>query len=370
MKIILPHPFIAKFHGVMMMAIFALAFYFVFRILASIVWYSSKEGYTNVPSSAVDSIPEPAINELSALQTAYKSVPIKIKSMNAVSSSLPMNQVCVKSSFNSARTGQYVHPDMIGFVLSRGVRLIDLEIYLKDGKAVVAFSNNGADPGPIDPSANPVVNFDSINSIPLGMAFTSITTNAFNSASVPNPNDPLFVNLRIRSADPSIYSIVGGLVYTSMSGLLAKSNASYQNTPPAGKIVLMIDNTLDPKWRTKASGAKSSSASNLANYISLETGNNTGSISIYRDDVFSTLNKWLPQITSTANYTVGVKSAMIVYPTVNSANPDILDCVKGWGAQMVCQQYHLSGDKNLQYAESNIFTSSAIAPLATILQMT
>jgi hypothetical protein len=259
---------------------------------------------------------------------------------------------------------------MIGFVLSRGVRLIDLEIYLKDGKAVVAFSNNGADPGPIDPSENPVVNFDSLNSIPLGMAFTAITINAFNSSSVPNPNDPLFVNLRIRSTDPSIYSIVGGLVNTSMSGLLTTSNTSYQNTPPAGKIVLMIDNTLDPKWRTKASGAMSSSAANLAKYISLETGNNAGSISIYRDNVFSTLNKWLPQITSTANYTVGVKGAMIVYPTVNSSNPDILDCVKGWGAQMVCQQYHLSGDKNLQYAESNIFTSSAIAPLATILLMT
>jgi len=359
------HPFFIQLHGTMMILIFALAFYFVFRMIASMVTSSRKEGYTNVPSSSAYSIPTAAINELSALQTAYAATNVKIKNIKY---KLPINQVCIKSSFNSARTGQYVHPDMIGLLLSRGVRLIDLEIYLVDGTAVVAFSNNGADPGPIDPSVNTVVNYDSYNSIPLSAAFISITSNAFNSASVPNPEDPLFVNLRIRSADPSIYSIVGELVKTYMSGLLMTSNDSQSNLR-AGKIYLMIDNTLNPAWRTKASGAKSTSTTNLANYISIETGNNSGSISIYRDDVFSTLNKSLPQITSTANFTVNVKQTMIIYPTVNSANPDILDRVHGWGAQMVCQQYHLSGDKNLQYAESNIFTSSGITPLATILQM-
>ena len=284
--------------------------------------------------------------------------------MNKITSSLPMNQICIKSSFNSARTGKYVHPDMIGFLLSRGIRLIDLEIYLVKGQAVVAFSNNGADPGAIDPSANPVVNFDSINSIPLSTAFTSITSNAFTNSSVPNPTDPLFVNLRIRSTDPSIYSIVGGLVNTYMSGLVTSPNISYQTTLQSSKIYLMIDNTIDPKWRTKITDTTSS---NLAKYISIETGNNSSSISIYRDSVFSTLNKTLPQITNTDKNTVGINGTMIIYPTVNSANPDIIDRVKGWGSQMVCQQYHLSSDKNVQYAESNVFMSSSIVPLATIL---
>jgi hypothetical protein len=253
---------------------------------------------------------------------------------------------------------------MIALVLSRGVRVIDLEIYLVDGQPVVAFSKNGADSTQIDPSSNPVANFDSKNSIPLKTAFGAIVSNAFNSSSVPNASDPLFVNMRIRSTNPSIYSLVAGVVKTNLSGLLYKDNIGSTTIGSAkGKIVLMVDNTIDPNI------LKNLNQSNLANHIAIYTGNNTGEISIYRDYVFSDLTKTLPQITSMDKKTVNRTSTSVVYPTVNSTNPDVVSLAKGWGMQLVCLQYHLSNDPNLVFAESSVFTSSAFVPLATVLQL-
>lgn len=113
----------------------------------------------------------------------------------------------IKSSYNSCAGGQFEN-DWVGTcslvaVIRQGCRLLDFEIYNMDGVAAVAVS--------------PTKNYyekGSYNYITFDEAMEVVSFNAFAGSSCPNPNDPLFINIRIQSNDI--------LIYDSVSESLAK----------------------------------------------------------------------------------------------------------------------------------------------------
>ena len=55
---------------------------------------------------------------------------------------IPLNQVCIKASYNSAFDGKEISTDMLEYVMSRGCRFLDFELYLNNGSVYVNYSTD------------------------------------------------------------------------------------------------------------------------------------------------------------------------------------------------------------------------------------
>ena len=161
--------------------------------------------------------------DLRTMTSALAKVPI---TMTGIGGSAGKNQYLLRdyyiaSSYNSCCPGDflddYVSLEALKNVIKRGARFLDFEIYSYKGKAVVA--------------ASPGDSFHykgTYNSIPVGEVFNTISSYAF-SAGCPNPKDPLFLHLRIKSNKMGIYkSLTKGLT-SNFSNLLAQSSSEYAN---------------------------------------------------------------------------------------------------------------------------------------------
>jgi len=206
------------------------------------------EGYTN---ATVDSI-----------QTKNTQV-IKIKNYpfhNLIpefginkSKQKQLNQFCIKSSCNSAYDGTDVSLDMIQYVLSRGCRFLDFEIYWGKPKLPDGTEDKGqTTPVPVvsvsnDPST-PEKNCISLDSV-----FKFIAQYGFNNNVCPNSKDPLFIQMRIKYIVPtdiakpnnqkSLYEGVLSTILNRLQQFLYKDKVTGTTdiTSLAGKIVLIMD---------------------------------------------------------------------------------------------------------------------------------
>ena len=142
---------------------------------------------------------------------------------------LPLKEYCIKSSYNSACSGTFMNLDSIKYILKRGCRFLDFELYYINQNVVVGYSNDG-------------YTMLSKNTLALTDVFACLISNGF-SAPSPNLGDPLFVQLRIRSTDPKSYQDIATAITSGLSARLFKGNVD-GNTPIntiMGKIVLVVD---------------------------------------------------------------------------------------------------------------------------------
>ena len=114
-----------------------------------------EEGFTNSPSS-----------ELSSLNNTR--VPVNVSSTNKDHSNELLKDYVVKGSYNTAVTGNYVNVDMIKYVIERGCRFVDLEVFLIDNKPKVTYS--------VDKTYQ---TYETDNSILLDNALASAVSSAF-----------------------------------------------------------------------------------------------------------------------------------------------------------------------------------------------
>jgi len=103
----------------------------------------------------------------------------------------------IKTAYNCCSVGCYkncyVNTDMLKYVLQQGCRCLDFAIYSKDGEPIVAASylqNNTK---------------STINYIPFATVMSILKDYAFASGTCPNPNDPLFIHLRIYSSNNDMF---------------------------------------------------------------------------------------------------------------------------------------------------------------------
>ena len=57
-----------------------------------------------------------------------------------VSQDNSLRNFIIKSSFNSAYSGSYMNLEMIKYVLKRGCRFLNFQVFIKDNTAIVAYS--------------------------------------------------------------------------------------------------------------------------------------------------------------------------------------------------------------------------------------
>ena len=115
---------------------------------------------------------------------------------------IPIRDYYVMSSYNSCAGGDtwndWVDKKVLRKVIGLGVRCLDLEIYFKNGQCIVSV-------GPESNDGNYTVK-GTYNSLTLEEALQTIDTYGFSSTHTPNYEDPLFVNLRIKTNKPEVYN--------------------------------------------------------------------------------------------------------------------------------------------------------------------
>lgn len=202
-----------------------------------------KEGYEN---TTVSSIQNNYVCDLTIKDD------LKTR-LNNVKSTFGLNitNYAIKASMNTAYDGVGNNTDMINFVLSRGCRYLDFEVYrytdpnTNSNKNVVSISKNkDSQPIPLD------------SELTIGDALNYVNMYAFNST-CPNLSDPIFIQLRLKCKEEEKASLCydinenitsklhpryNGKITksTSMKNLLGKivivmsaSDITYNNTPDA-----------------------------------------------------------------------------------------------------------------------------------------
>jgi len=357
---------------VLIVVIILLVIYIILRLLKNRIEIQkkiSKENFT-LFGSAKD-------NELSYLKNTT-SVAIQ----NCTHTNHPLREYVIKTSYNTALTGNYVNTDMITYVLERGCRFLDFEVYYI-GKTVtdkmglssttytahVGYSND-----------NTFTTLSTENSIQLDEVLTTVVSNAFSSP-CPNARDPLFINLRIKSNNKDVYKAVAASIDNTIKDKLyvdttktTNNNDTFPAIPVtkdtlfsdvAGKVILCVDKTTVRNYKdyTSCDGVKGL-CYDLSNYINIETGGEDLNLLKYSEVIDQCV---IPISIKDDNTTTDVKTMKYVVPNIkndNLLNPGISNFILKYSAQIPAYRFY-KNDRHLRiYEEFFDEHKSAFVPLA------
>ena len=219
----------------------------------------SVEGYDNSTVSNIQ-------NNYTCDLSIKNDLSIRLNNVKSIDG-LNITNYAIKSSMNSAYDGTGNNTDMINFVLSRGCRYLDFEVYRYSDENtnvnVVSISKNkDNEPIPLD------------SELTIQDALNYVNMYAFNST-CPNYSDPIFIQIRLKCKEEDrqslCYDINNSIIdqldprydgkitnSTSMKDLLGKviivmnaTDITYNNTvdPALSKTINIYNNTI-PNMQT------------------------------------------------------------------------------------------------------------------------
>lgn len=287
---------------------------------------------------------------------------VKIQNISPEYSNLPLREYCIKGSFNTAYTGNYINLDMIEYVLSRGCRFLDFEVYYikEDDKYIpkVGFTKD-----------NTFTLLESENSILLDNVLAAVVGNAFSNKS-PNANDPLFINLRIKSKNNDVYKAVAGSIDYSLKSKLYDGTVT-NNTNLSdimGKIVIIVDRTINRDYKQYNScNPRDNTCYDLTKYANMESGSETLNIVKYIE-IMNQCN--IPVNMLDSGLTTDVKKMRLALPDIipaNKQNPSLVDFITKYGCQIVPNRFYYNDNSLEKYEQFFDDNQSAFVPFSTAL---
>ena len=339
---------------IIILILIILFFYVGYRLLKKIDCCKKnripREGLENLNST----------NEEIELNSLKSKGNVTINSIHKNDINLPLSQYVIKASYNSALTGNYVNKDMITYILSRGCRFLDFEIFLIDGKPCVAYSTDSK-----------YKTIETKNTILFDEVLSTIVSNAFSNVS-PNRLDPLFIHLRIKSSnatDKDIYKNVAKSLSNIDDSLYNKYvNNNTKLKDIMGKIVIVMDNTIKYDYKNYTNCSKTEeNCYDLKKYINLESGNGLMNIQRYSDILKQKTTP--PRIIRDINTDVkNMSLALPDYDVKQISNPKLEPFISDYGIQIVSYRYYKQ-DTNLSGFEE-IFNENkyGIIPMANMLK--
>lgn len=203
------------------------------------------------------SVPAPVVKE--GLENpdakAKKFIDNKLTSINPEDSQskFKLRDYYIKAAYNAFNPDKFkntnVSMDACLYVLARGCRFIDFEVFSMDNQPVIASS-----------SVNSFNYKETYNHIPVSDAFDVLGSYAFSGSKCPNPGDPFIIHMRIMSRNITMYDNLAKIISQSKTvarNLLGpKYGREYQSKDLGnedlldfkGKIILMVDGT-NPVYR-------------------------------------------------------------------------------------------------------------------------
>ena len=268
----------------------------------------------------------------------YKNIPSKMSSVNPNIDKFKyrIRDYYIASSYNSCCGGEfffdYVDYEPLKEVIKQGARCLDLAIYLVDDRAVVAAGKNSS------------VDIKGVfNSLPCTNVFQTISEYALKGTSTcPNPKDPLFLHLRIKSNKPEIFDMIADALDANFPNLLSRTDKKYSyqahgenlgSCPISafvGSVVIMIDNS-------------------SANYhgTRLEELINFSSSTPFFKQLRNYEVVWGQDMEALMTYTK--KNMVITMPDYSSGNANVpAKLHQKFGCQFVCMNYQ-NMDEHLRY---------------------
>ena len=141
----------------------------------------------------------------------------------------------VKSSFNSC-AGGIGQKDCVGLkplehVIKRGARMLDFEIVSKKGQPYICTSSNT-----ISSEKNALCG--TYNTLSFKEVMSFVAANAFAGANkCPNGDDPLFLNLRIKTSNSNIYPIMTDVLKKAFKGKFLNRTFNLHNINNGNKLI-------------------------------------------------------------------------------------------------------------------------------------
>jgi len=191
---------------------------------------------------------------------------------------LPLIEYCIKASYNSAFDGRNMTMMALETVISRGCRFLDFEIFTVDGVPSVAYS--------VDSTFSTL---SSGNSLPLQDVLNEVVGNCF-MGNVPNPRDPLFIHLRIKTKcginnqhPCDVYQQVATILHNTLLPVLHVDkddkaipvSGSTLLSDITGKVVVAMDASVNRDYKDYAvCEDETITCYNLQDYVNIETGGN------------------------------------------------------------------------------------------------
>jgi hypothetical protein len=162
----------------------------------------------------------------------------------------------IKSAYNAFNPDKFknsnVSMDAFLYVIARGCRFIDFEVFSVDNEPVISSS-----------SVNSYNYKETFNHIPVSEAFEVLGSYVFSGTKCPNPSDPFIIHMRIMSRNITMYDNLAKIISQSKTvarNLLGpKYGREYQSKDLGNenlldfknKIILMVDGTNQVYRNTK-----------------------------------------------------------------------------------------------------------------------
>jgi len=324
---------------------------------------SIKEGATTKSYTDESS----AVSEAKSLIIPAKQYPAGTSSCAVTN--LRLMDYCIKGSANSAFSGNYASMEMMEYVLSRGVRFIDLQVFWIDERedAYVGYT-----PDKLSYTPNGCKN---TNLPPLSMILSKVLSKSFvqqqgSNYVVTNPLDPLFIQIRMQT-DAATMPALYARIQSILKQLLKDSKYSYGNTQvsrftPLSQVQqkMLVGFVSDEYYIVRPTG------NNPADYVNFLTNSESLQRLTY-NEVSPAYNIKINPPKTLTQYTTDVTSYLLVDPDRDNGelpNPNPFHAIQLYGTQIILYKYYLSGDMNLLNAEVMYSSrNGGIVPMSLIL---
>ena len=231
-------------------------------------YLQNQEGFQKKVTPNIEGFQDPIVESISKANTVTSTLTTsdfsKIKKPDYVnpSKSLSICQYAIKASYQTAWDGQDVSQDMIQYVLQRGCRWLQFDVFWDYPSGAVSKESNSYT-GVVSYTTDPKYLLSGVSKLAISDVFNHISQNAFNTT--PNNGDPLFIQLTPKYIDPpdtpgntSYRSNLYGSIAHSIISQFLTSRIYFGSLDPntsmeklMGKVVFIVDNTVTPLYATK-----------------------------------------------------------------------------------------------------------------------
>lgn len=300
-------------------------------------------------------------DEIASKEINSDELPSGISDMTKKSQDMELMQYIIKGSSNSAYSGKYISDEMVKYVLSRGCRFLDFEVYYlpisddpADSNTFAAYVGYSSDPSSVNSTTQNNYLFRKIFKASLANGFTRQSGEKYEC---PNPKDPLFIHIRIKTSDNmknKLYDMIQSDIQSVYNNgysdyFLTKTNKQNnirQSIPVDGntvirklsqKVVIIFDYEPEEYIGTYHNMTSDSAQLMKYSYDELNTFKYMAIPPKRVDSQRTTADKF--------------KMAMPDSNRSNQPNPSIYNIIKNYGVQITLMQYHVA-DLALIRAES------------------
>ena len=309
-----------------------------------------KEGFTIVPAAN----PEEEVKSLPAKGVTIQAIP-------EPQLDLPLREFIVKSSYNSGISGKFASIHAIRYVLGRGCRLLDFEIYTRDGSEYISFAND-------EEFSSLGTNNREPYRLKLTSALNMIGGSAFSSDS-PAPGDPIFIHLRVKNNNKEAYQRIAKAIDFAFNNRLATEtiNSSTPIRSIMGKAVIIMDKSSSPDYKNYTScGSDEKSCLSLDKYVDLESGTTELSKFLYTDFDKISKNKVMPAKSgNTSDITTFMMIAPSPFDEIAAPKPD--EIINNYYPQFLLYKFYEKGANLTAYEELFDINRSSFMPISSFI---